>query len=100
MLKTPTPYVKVFRFTTGEEIITKVLEDNSDNYLIESPFQLVNGPNGPQFAPLMVMVDPRGKMNIYKNSIMAYTNPTEEVLSTYESVTSGIALPQKSKIVV
>ncbi len=97
--KQKTPYTRVFKLSSGEEIIAKVVEEALGNYVITNPLTMVMGQKGFQFAPFMFMIDASKRMSISKSLVMADAEPTVELESYYESVTSGIALPQKSSII-
>lgn len=102
MLKLPqrqTPYIHVFKLSTTEEIIAKVTEETIGNYTITQPLQMVMGPKGPQFAPFMMLVNPEKSMNLNKSLVLADAPPMPELENQYESITTGIALPQKNSII-
>ena len=93
-----TPYVWVFKLATGEEIIARVTEETLGHYVIKSPLQMVMGQRGPQFGPFILMANP-DKIEINKAHVVANSAPVAELEGQYESITSGIALPQKSSII-
>jgi len=94
-----TPYIGVFKLSTGEEIIATVVENNSSSLIVKNPLCMVATQKGFQFAPLMVMSDPGKPISLNWTAIVASTVPALELEGQYESVTTGIALPQKSKII-
>jgi hypothetical protein len=93
-----TPYVWVFKLATGEEIIARVTEETLGHYVIKAPLQMVMGARGPQFGPFIMMANP-DKIQISKAHVVADSSPVAELEGQYESITSGIALPQKSSII-
>lgn len=93
------PYNLVFKLTTGEEVIAKVIADNLLEYVIEKPLQMVMGNQGPQFAPFMIMADQDKSFPINKNSIVAKGLPNPKLEEQYETLTSSIALPKKPSII-
>ena len=93
-----TPYVWVFKLATGEEIITRVTEETDTHYHIKAPLQMVMGQRGPQFGPFIMMANP-DKLKINKTHVVADAGPVAELEGQYESITTGIALPQKSSII-
>lgn len=102
MLHTPKlaePYIRIFKLSTGEEIIARVVSEETTEYLIEKPLQMAMGQRGLQFAPFMMMVDPDKKIGLKKDKIVADAPPVKEIEGQYESITTGIALPQKSSII-
>lgn len=95
-----TPYITVFKISTGEEIIAMVTEVHNDYFRVKSPLQMVMTQQGTQLVPFMLLGAPTTQFKIYKNLIIA--EPEEvlpEVSSHYESVVTGIALPKKSSII-
>lgn len=93
------PYNTVMKLTTGEEIITKVVEESAEEYVIEKPLQMVIGAQGPQFAPFMMMADPDSKIPLAKRSVIVSASPNPKLEEQYESLTSSIALPKKPSII-
>lgn len=102
MLHTPKktePYIWIFKISTGEEVITRVVSEDDQEYAVEKPLQMVMGQRGFQFAPFMMMVDTSKKLGLRKDKIIASGPPVPEIEGQYDSVTTGIALPQKSSII-
>lgn len=93
------PYIRIFKLVTGEEIIARVANEDNDILYLEKPLQMVMGQRGLQFAPFMMMVDQDKKLNIRKDKIISDGPPAVEIEGQYESITTGIALPQKSSII-
>lgn len=92
------PCILVFKTQSGEEFIAKVVEETSDVYKITNPLCIVAAENGLRFAPFLMMADPVKSVSIPKPVITAF--PTSTLESQYESSMTGIALPQKSAIIV
>ena len=99
MLKKSVPYIGVFKLTSGEEIISKVIEETISSVIVSHPLQMVPGQQGFRFAPFMLMTNADKNIEIYKSSIMSNGTPASELEGQYESITSGIALPQKNSII-
>lgn len=97
--KQTTPYIRVFKLVTGEEIITKVTKEDEKNYTIEKPLQMAMTQRGLQFAPVAMMMDPDKSIELSKEKIVFQGPPVSELENQYESATTGIALPQKSGII-
>jgi len=93
------PFVAVFKLETGEEIIAKIIHETETGYAVKNPLQMIMGQRGAQFAPWMMMADPNKAIDIKKSSIIGETTAEPGLESQYESITTGIALPQKSSIV-
>lgn len=101
MLKENTKYplIKSFKMSTGEEIIARVTGETLGNYQIEKPMQLVMGPNGPQLAPAVLMFDQKKSLDLNKNLVLISGPTMPELEGQYESLVTGIALPQKGSII-
>jgi hypothetical protein len=102
MLHTPKmtePYIRIFKLSTGEEVIARVMSEDEKEFVIEKPLQMAMGQRGLQFAPFMMMVDPDKKLGLKKDKVVADGPPVKEIEGQYESITTGIALPQKSSII-
>jgi hypothetical protein len=93
------PYISIFKVSTGEEIICKVVGASPMTWTIEQPLCMVATQKGMQFAPFLMMADPKAQINISKSAVVANSDAVAELEGQYESVTTGIALPQKSSIV-
>jgi hypothetical protein len=94
-----TPYIGVFKLSTGEEVIASVVEETSAGYVIKNPLCMVPTQKGYQFAPLLMMADPSKPVTLNGSLVVATTQPVTELEGQYESLTTGIALPQKSSII-
>ena len=94
-----TPYIGVFKLSTGEEIIASVIDITSEAVTIKNPLTMAVGERGLQFAPFMIMADSSKPISVTRSLVVATTYPTTGLETQYESITSGIALPQKSSII-
>jgi hypothetical protein len=97
--KKTTPFVAILKLTTGEEIIASIREVTDTEYMAKSPLQMVMSAQGAQFAPWMMMADPAKTVPIKRAYILAEAVANPGLESQYESITTGIALPQKSSII-
>lgn len=92
------PYVAIFKTSSGEEFIAKVVDETLGSFTVEQPLCVVATQNGMQFAPFLMLADPEKKVNIPKPVIT--TEPNSVFESQYDSATSKIALPKKPGIIV
>jgi hypothetical protein len=93
------PYIRVFKVATGEEIIANVVEETSTAFNVKQPLCMVPTEKGYQFAPFMMMADPEQAISLRKDMLVADATGVAQLVTQYESITTGIALPQKSKII-
>jgi len=92
-----TPYICVFKLNSGEEFITKVINETDTSYTVSKPLCMVTTERGLQFAPFIMMGDLDEDITIPKPVIQAKAN--RQILEQYETSTSPIALPKKSSII-
>jgi hypothetical protein len=95
--KKSNPYITVLKMPSGEEFICKVVDENDTHYFVSKPLTLGQTPQGVSFIPLLMLADIDKNIEIPKPVIIGI--PSQEMVSKYESLTSGIALPQKSSII-
>ena len=91
------PYVGVFKISSGEEFIGKVVNETATSYTISKPLCMVGTDKGFQFAPFIMMGDMDSDVELPKPVIK--TRPNNKILEQYETATSPIALPKKSSII-
>ena len=92
-----TPYLSVMKMSGGEEFICKVIEETSTHYVDSKPLTLGQTQNGVMFIRMLMLANPDKNVEIPKPVIIG--EPTPEIDSQYESITTGIALPKKSSII-
>jgi len=82
-----------FKLNNGEEVISRIDEENDDHYMLNKPMVLIPGPNnGLGLAPLMFSVDPKEMVRLNKQSIATQAKTVSEISSQYLQQTTGIAL--------
>lgn len=92
LIENKQPYIHVFKLTTGEEIIARVVASD-DNYMqVEKPLQMMIGPKGPQFAPFMFMAHQDKPVSVNKTNVVAESSPANELEMQYLTAITGIAL--------
>lgn len=94
-----TPYIYTFKLSSGEEIIATVVEEITDGFMIKHPLTLAMGQRGIQFAPFVILGNTEKPMKLNSSLILCSGEAIPEYESQYESITTGIALPQKSSII-
>ncbi len=91
------PYISVFKMPSGEEFLCKVIEETATHYVVSKPLTLGQTATGFKFIPVMMLADPEKNVTIPKPVMTG--EPTANLESQYETMVSGIALPQKSAII-
>lgn len=94
--------IKLFRLTTGEEIVANQVAVRDNTTVIEEAVTLVyqqvdEGRMSVGFAPFMPQAD--GEIAINNHAIAVTTDPKENLLSEYNRVFSKIQIAPASAIV-
>jgi hypothetical protein len=85
--------VHTFKLNNGEEIITRIQEDNDDHYVLKSPLCLVPGPNGQLgLAPMLFSVDPKETPRLNKAAVAMQARTANEIAQQYLKQTTGLVL--------
>jgi hypothetical protein len=103
MLKAPaqaTPFIRVFKLSSGEEIVARVIEVSDREFVVEKPLTPVATERGTTFVPYTVLGKKDGRFNLNRDVIVFDVEPMSEVESHYETLISGIAVPAKGSIIV
>lgn len=85
-----TPYIGVFKSSTGEEFIARVTEETDSHYMVEKPLCMVGTEQGLRFDPFLMMADPDRSVMVPKPVITA--QPATTLQRQYEQATSSIVL--------
>lgn len=94
--------IKLFRISTGEEVVAELLEDSSDSVTVQNGLVLIPTQSGgigfAPWAPVISKEDP--KIQISKNFIVYMVEVDEEVKSKYNQMYGSkiITEPQKQVI--
>ena len=92
--------VMTLKLVTGEEVITKIVEELSDRYCVEKRFAFIMQKVGPAMAPMFLSVDWENEpVHIMKSAVTMIANPKKEMVDGYNQVSSKIMVPQKPKII-
>lgn len=91
--------VYTFKLNSGEELIAKIKQFDTDTITIEEPVSVAPGPQGMGLVPSLFTAEPHGSVRLNTNSV-ALMAPTEDnVKMKYLEATTGIKVPSK-KIVL
>ena len=96
--------VKVFKLTTGEEIVGTVVRKipETDEYVLDDTVAIVVQPTqdgrlSPAFYPWMAMIE--GSKVISGENVICLGSPDSNLLNAYQSMFSKIITPKKGIIV-
>lgn len=85
--------VVVFKITSGEEIIGRFQEENSETIKLRKPLSMAMTANGPAMAPYFACADVMEGNSIIsfnKSLIVAMTKPHKAFNDAYMQATTGI----------
>jgi len=92
--------VKVFRMSSGEDVVADVLEDNDLSIVVMNPIVAFNQGDGQlgfaPYAPLLKRTEK--ELEIDKNWIVYMANVNDELVEKYEEMFSPIKTPSSKLI--
>ena len=92
--------VYTFKLTSGEELIAKVIQAQSDDQIvIQDPVSVAPGPQGLGLVPSMFTADLDTSIRINTNNITLYALTEDGVKMKYIEATTGIKIPEKKLII-
>lgn len=80
----------IFKMTSGEEVIAKIVSINEDSICLYRPCSLVLSQQGPSLNKWLILADKDKNVEIKLSAIMAYCAPESSAVEHYESITSNI----------
>jgi hypothetical protein len=92
--------VYTFKLTNADEIVGKVIEDNTDHYTVTHPLSAVPTEKGIQLIFTVFTGDPKENITINKTAIAMICSTREEVADHYLETTTGIKPVRNSKILM
>lgn len=90
--------IYTFKLNSGEELITKVVGDDNNYFLVSDPVSVAPGPQGLGLVPSMFTAKHDGEVRLNKSSITIYGLTDEAVKNKYIEATTGIKLPEKKLV--
>jgi|TARA_B110000495_G_scaffold72226_1_gene61762 hypothetical protein len=93
--------IKLYRLTTGEEIVARYVGDYPDGHYVQNPIAMYAAEEGKiGFMPFMPYTDAADGLEIKDTNIVFILNPIPEIIAQYEQATSTIMVPPKQGIIV
>lgn len=86
------------KLITGEEIITKFIEDTGLFYKVHKPLVLSVTPQGVAMTPFLFTADIEGSIDIPKNAVIAATPTEKSTAGQYIKGTTGIVPASASSL--
>lgn len=84
--------VVTLKLTSGEELITKLVEDNLAFYKVSKPLVLSMTPKGIGMMPYLFTVSQEKDIKISKSTVVVIESTDKEFADQYLSGTTGIAM--------
>lgn len=98
-MKFNTNEVYSLKIANGDEIIAKILEDQGDTVLIQSPLTVVPGPQGLQLMPSFFTCELDSKVTVNKSNCAMMAPARDQIRDKYIEATTGIT-PVRNQILV
>jgi len=86
------------KLNSGEELIAKVINTNSDYIEVTNPVSIAPTQQGMQMVPSMFTADIDQEIRINRSSISLYAYTEQSVADKYLEATTGIKVPDKKII--
>jgi hypothetical protein len=90
--------VYTFKLNSGEELIAKVKQVDSEWVVIEDPVSVAPGPQGLGLVPSMFTADLQEEIKLNTASVAFYGLTEDGVKMKYIEATTGIQVPDKKLI--
>lgn len=79
-----------FKLVNGDEIVAKVLEDNTDNFLISKPCTVMPSQQGLALMQSLFTSDLNKNIRLDKRHVMLHASTVKDVEDYYIQTTTGI----------
>ena len=85
---------------SGEDVITDIVEDTNDSYVIENPIVAVPSPQEGRiaFAPWSPLLQ-KDKIEVTKKYVVYVTDPQSDVAEQHKQMFGKISTPTKKLII-
>ena len=91
--KTDKNTVYTFKTVTGEEIISRVSEENATTYTLLKPLVMISTPNGGfGLAPAIFSVNPADPVVLNKRAVALSGRTESDIATQYLAKTTGLTL--------
>ena len=92
--------VYTFKLTNADEIVAKVVEDNTSTIVVTQPLSAIPSEKGIQLIFTVFTGVPNENITINKSAIVMICQTREEVSDHYIEATTGIKSVRNSKILM
>jgi hypothetical protein len=92
--------IYTIKVLSGEELITKVLEEDATTLTVSEPLSIAPNQQGMGLIPSMFSAEMDEMVKINKSGITMYAITAEQIRVKYIEVTTGISTPPAKKIIL
>lgn len=94
--------VKLFRITTGEEVIAELVSENEDSVVVKNGLVVLPNGNGVGFAPWATVISKdEPEITLQKQFIIYMVNVERDVVAKYNQLFgSKLELPEEKKLIL
>jgi hypothetical protein len=82
--------IVTLKLISGEEIIGKFVNENTNEVVLEKPLMLAMSQQGIGMAPVLMTVNPDSKLNFNKLAVAIMAHSDDEIAKQYTFQTTGI----------
>ena len=81
-----------FKLVSGEEVVAKIVEENSTDYIVSKPMTLIANQQGLGMMQSMMSMNTNSNVILKKSAVVFVTDIIPDMENHYIETTSGIAL--------
>ena len=87
--------VITFKLTTGEEVVSRLVEETDNTYTLNKPLAIIPTPQGGLgLAPLVFSLNPQEFVLLNKHAVVIHGRTIKDLASQYLEKTTGLTLVQ------
>lgn len=90
--------VYTMKLSSGEELVTKIIDITDTEIVIYEPLSVAPGPQGIGLMLSFFTAEPKSSIRLNRNSVMMYAPTEEAVRNKYLQATTTIVVPDKKLI--
>lgn len=91
--------VVAFKLMSGEELISRIIEDRTETYVLNKPMALLNTPNGGLgMMGTPIAANHSDPVVLNKHAVAIHTKCEKELADQYMEKTTGLTMPGKGLI--
>lgn len=92
--------IYTFKMSSGEEVIAKVVELQSNHITVKDPVSVAPSPQGMGLIPSLFTADHDKTISLNTNNVVLFGTTESAIRSKYIEATTGIATPTQKKVIL